>query len=66
MPRGGFREGSGRPREDVAGEPRRKHSIYCTESELEMVRSMLKETRNLRKFAKENPGKISKMLSEKQ
>ena len=44
MPRGGFREGSGRPREDVAGEPRRKHSIYCTESELGMVRSMLKET----------------------
>lgn len=66
MPRGGFREGSGRPREDVAGESRRKHSIYCTESELAMVRNMLKETRNLRKFAKENPGKVSKILSEKQ
>lgn len=41
MPRGGFREGSGRPREDAAGEPRRKHSVYCTAAELKMLREVL-------------------------
>lgn len=42
---GGARSGAGRPREDQHGEERRKHSIYCTQYELGLVRSYLKVLR---------------------
>lgn len=47
MPRGGKRSGAGRPRQDADGMPRRKHSIYCTDEELEAVRGFLAETRTV-------------------
>lgn len=43
--RGGAREGAGRPRADVAGQERRKHSIYCTKRELVLARQFLQELR---------------------
>ena len=42
---GGKREGAGRPRADVAGQERRKHSIYCTRDELAEARSFLRQLR---------------------
>ena len=43
--RGGFRVGSGRKRQDPAGQERKKHSIYCTLVELEKIREYLKKIR---------------------
>lgn len=43
--RGGAREGAGRPRADVLGQERRKHSIYCTADELVKVRAYLQHLR---------------------
>lgn len=43
--RGGAREGAGRPRADLQGQERRKHSIYCTKTELLQVREFLKVLR---------------------
>lgn len=45
MAHGGKREGAGRPRADVAGQERRKHSIYCTKDELAEARSFLRQLR---------------------
>lgn len=42
---GGAREGAGRPRADILGQERRKHSIYCTKYELLKVRQFLQELR---------------------
>lgn len=42
---GGAREGAGRPRADILGQERRKHSIYCTKAELLQVREFLKVLR---------------------
>lgn len=42
---GGAREGAGRPRADILGQERRKHSIYCTKTELLQVREFLKVLR---------------------
>lgn len=39
---GGRRAGAGRP---APAEPKRKHSIYCTEQELEQVRRYLAQLR---------------------
>lgn len=51
---GGAREGAGRPRQDPNGEQRRKHSIYCTEKELQLVRAMLVEIREKQLKKNEN------------
>lgn len=45
MAHGGKREGAGRPRADVGGAERRKHSIYCTRDELAEARSFLRQLR---------------------
>lgn len=45
MAHGGKREGAGRPRADVDGAERRKHSIYCTRDELAEARSFLRQLR---------------------
>lgn len=45
MAHGGKREGAGRPRADVAGQERRKHSLYCTKDELAEARSFLRRLR---------------------
>lgn len=50
---GGAREGAGRPRQDINGEQRKKHSIYCTETELKLVRDMLAKIRK-RQLEKRN------------
>lgn len=42
---GGAREGAGRPRADVDGKERRKHSLYCTRDELAAARSFLRRLR---------------------
>lgn len=42
---GGARAGAGRPRADILGQERRKHSIYCTKDELLKVRQFLQELR---------------------
>ena len=42
---GGAREGAGRPRADVAGQERRKHSLYCTKDELIEARGFLRRLR---------------------
>lgn len=42
---GGARAGAGRPRADILGQERRKHSIYCTADELVRVRAFLQELR---------------------
>ena len=45
MKHGGTREGAGRPRADVDGKERRKHSLYCTRDELAEARSFLRRLR---------------------
>lgn len=45
MAHGGKREGAGRPRADVAGQERRKHSLYCTKGELIEARVFLRHLR---------------------
>lgn len=42
---GGARAGAGRPRADILGQERRKHSIYCTADELVRVREFLQNLR---------------------
>lgn len=39
---GGARPGAGRPRQDPMGKPRRRRSVYCTEDELEKIRTYLR------------------------
>jgi hypothetical protein len=63
--RGGARDGAGRPRKDVNGERRSKHTIYCTKNELQMVRDMLKEARKLREMAELDPTILDEILNQK-
>ena len=45
---GGVREGAGRPRRDIDGEPRKHYSIYCTATEIRLIREALKKYRKRR------------------
>lgn len=54
--RGGRRPGAGRPRADVDGKRRRKHSIYCTDKELKAVRKYLRLMRQNADAAKNHDG----------
>lgn len=57
---GGKRPGAGRPRSDVTGQQRRKHSIYCTDIELVKVRKYLRILRQNKELAaKPNKSQLS-------
>lgn len=50
---GGVREGAGRPRRDIDGEPRKHYSIYCTATEIKLIRDALKRYRTRREKTNE-------------
>ena len=50
---GGVREGAGRPRRDIDGEPRKHYSIYCTATEIRLIRDALKRYRTRREKTNE-------------
>ena len=59
---GGAREGAGRPRQDPNGEQRRKHSIYCTEKELKLLRETLIRIRENQYQISNKTGKKVKII----